>query len=867
MSEIKKVTPMISQYLEVKSRHRDAILFFRLGDFYEMFFEDAIRASEILGITLTSRNKNSEESVPLCGIPYHSASSYISKLLKNGIKVAICEQLEDPKLAKGIVKRDVLRVITPSLRIYESDEERGGNNYLFSLFYDNTTIGFSFIDIETGEFKFGEYTAKTQFENELYRINPREILIQDSLADSYKKAINGSFYVTQLDTSQFDYENSLLKIKKHFGRINLDYLVNLKSPLCSIGAILSYVELTQKSLFANLNPPALHSLANYMGLDSVSIRNLEIFEPLNQGGGQSSKGTSLFEIMNETNTKMGERRLKFWLTYPLTRRDLIEKRLLGLCELKDKYNEREEIRILLKLFPDIERINGKIAFGTVNPRDLIALKKGISRLPDIKKELLKLNSQFINELIENFDTLTDLYELIEKTIVDEPPQVMKEGKYIRTDYGSELADLVKIIEHGHEFLQDLEARERARAGISSLKVRFNQVFGYYIEVTRANLHLVPSDYIRKQTLSTGERYITEELKKFEERMLTAVDDRIALEAKIFDELRKRLIESSDRINKVGELLANLDVISTFAHIAVLYNYTMPVILDDSTLVIEESRHPVLERKSHEFIPNDISLDSKENQIILITGPNMAGKSTLMRQVALTTIMAQVGSFVSAKKAEIGIVDRIFTRVGAMDNISEGKSTFMVEMNETSLILKSATEKSLILLDEVGRGTSTFDGISIAWAVCEDIHDRIGARTLFATHYHELTDIARIKKKVKNFNVAVKEWNRDIIFLRKLEEGCASKSYGIQVAKLAGIPENVTNRAFDILSNLEGGELNETGMPNIGKEREEKPKKGQLDLFSFNSNDRIIGELKKIDIENLTPIEALIKLHELKNNVD
>lgn len=864
------LTPMIKQYLEIKEAHKDAILFFRMGDFYEMFFEDAEIASRILDITLTSRDKNKENSVPLCGIPYHSVSPYISKLIDKGYKVAICEQVEDPKKAVGIVKREVTRIITPGLVLDTDTLESTENNFLMSISFSKESWGIAFLDLSTGEFRATEITDYRVLLEEILRVGPREILVPRFLNehDSFQTLLKSidKYVLTHMDDDIFDYEKSINLVSKQIGKESFEdlHFNDMKEAVNAAGGIIHYIKATQKTELGHINHLSFYHVNEYMIVDESTKRNLELFCTIRD---RSKKG-SLIGILDETMTAMGGRKIRNWLNYPLLTVDKIRERLDVVSELKDETILRTDLRNLLKEIRDLERINSKISLVTVNGRDLIQLKTSINYLPKIKEQLGKLTSNSAQEIFSQLDELTDIYNLIEESITPAPPFTIREGGLIKEGYNNSLDEWRKISKGGKGSIAGLEAKERKKTGINSLKVGFNKVFGYYIEVTKTNLDLVPKDYIRKQTLVNAERYITQDLKEYESTVLEAEERQVELEFQLFNQIREHIAMETRRIQHTASLVAELDVLLALAEVADRYNYVKPTINEEDRIIIIDGRHPVIEQINlgERFVPNDISLDSKENQLIIITGPNMAGKSTIMRQVALIVLMAHIGSFVPAKEAIIGLVDRIFTRVGALDNLAKGESTFMVEMNETASILRNASNKSLIILDEIGRGTSTFDGLSIAWAVAEYIHDQptLRTKTLFATHYHELTELALTKERVRNYNIAVKEWNDRIIFLRKLVEGGTSRSYGIQVARLAGLPREVIDRAKEILMNLERGELNEVGIPKIALSKRYRPKSENYQLSLLDQRaDYLSEELKRLDISTLTPLEALNKLNELK----
>ena len=864
------LTPMLQQYLEIKEAHRDAILFFRMGDFYEMFFEDAEIASRVLDITLTSRDKNKEDSVPLCGVPYHAVSPYISKLIDQGYKVAVCEQVEDPKKAKGIVKREVTRVITPGLVVDTDTLEATENNFLMSLSLNTESCGIALLDISTGEFRATELNSRRVLVEEITRVCPREILAPKSFSgqDSFQVLLNSisKYVLTYLDDQIFDYKRSFELLSKQIKKDSLEDLDldSMKEAVKAAGGIVHYIKTTQKAELNHINRLILYNVHDYMIMDEPTKKNLEIFCTLQD----RSKKDSLIGILDQTITAMGGRKIKSWLSYPLLSLEQIRERLDAVSEFKDASICRRNIRELLKDIHDLERINSKISLASVNARALVQLKTSIGKLPGIKGQLKALISNPAYRIFSHLDELRDIYDIIEESIVDDPPFTIREGGLIKEGYDDALDELRRISRDGKGWIARLEVEERKKTGINSLKVRFNKVFGYYIEITKTNLDLVPEDYIRKQTLVNAERYITQRLKDYESTVLEAEDKKVTLELELFDEIRTRVSRETERIQHTANLVAELDVLLSMAEIADRYNYVKPEINEETGITIIDGRHPVIEQMNlgERFVPNDIRLDCEENQLIIITGPNMAGKSTIMRQVALIVMMAQVGSFVPVKEATIGVVDRIFTRAGALDNLTKGESTYMVEMKEMAGILRKSTNKSLLILDEIGRGTSTFDGVSIAWAVAEYLHDRPNhrAKTLFATHYHELTELALTKERVKNYNIAVREHNDRIIFLRKLVDGGTSRSYGIQVARLAGLPDEVIDRAKEILAVLERGGLSEAGAHKIALSEHYKPKRDyhQLSLFQ-QEKDHLLEELKRVDISTMTPLEALNKLNELR----
>ncbi|MBI3354569.1 MAG: DNA mismatch repair protein MutS [Nitrospirae bacterium] len=917
-------TPLLAQYKEIKQRHRDSILFFRMGDFYEMFYDDAVTASRILEITLTARNKEKGEDVPMCGIPYHSASPYIAKLIKKGFKVAICEQLEDTpspspspqggegsKMSplpagervrvRGLVKRDVVRIITPGTTIDPLLLDSRENNFIAAVYPTPLSpplargelkgggqfhrIGLALLDISTGDFLVSGLSGDAEvsgLKDRLMTFRPKEILIPDDggkYRDLLKITDDNTVLINPYDQWQFSTDRAYKTLVEHFKTQSLegfgckrdDAMVN------AAGALISYITETQKADLSNITSMKVYSPAEYMLMDNATIRNLELLENIRDG---ERKG-SLLSVIDKTETPMGARMLKQRLIQPLLSAAEIQKRLDAVEVLKEDITLRNKIRSLLKEISDIERITGRISLGTANARDLIGLKDSIIRIPELKETISGISNKMIGEICSELDALSDISDMIAKAIIDSPPHTITEGGIIKDGYNKQLDELRSISREGKGFILNIEKREKERTGIESLKVRYNQVFGYYIEITKANLHLAPEDYIRKQTLTNAERFITSELKEYEEKVLGAEDKICRLELELFNEIREAIKKEIKRIQKTAHAVAGLDVLSCLAETAADYNYTKPQINNDDVIRIIDGRHPVIERGNagERFVPNDTLLDNEENSLLIITGPNMAGKSTYMRQAALIVLMAQIGSFVPAKEAAIGITDRIFTRIGASDFLTEGQSTFMVEMNEAANILNNATARSLIILDEIGRGTSTFDGISIAWAVAEYIHNRLRAKTLFATHYHELTELALTLKGVKNYSIAVREWNDEIIFLRKILEGSADRSYGIQVARLAGLPIDVIERAKEILSNLENAELNEVGEPKIAhsditlppstspltKGGDKGGRVRQIDLFTTQAGP-VIAELLGADILNMTPLEALNKLHELKKKL-
>ncbi|MRR06113.1 MAG: DNA mismatch repair protein MutS [Deltaproteobacteria bacterium] len=869
------VTPMMRQYLEIKAEHPDAILFFRLGDFYEMFLEDAVTASKILDITLTSRNKNSDGTdVPMCGIPYHSSAPYLAKLVGAGQKVAICEQVEDPKTVKGIVKRKVVRVVTPGLVLDGDTLTPKENNYLLSLVFRSGDVwGLSTLDITTGEFRVTELQGRESLLAEVVCISPREILLSEELRDSpllrsLAPVLDG-VSLSYLAEWVYDPDYAKRLFTSQFGVQSPDSLGcgALKEGLLAASAVLHYLQDTQKSAVGHITGITPYTTAEFLVLDESTRRNLELTTTLSE----NRKKGSLLGLLDRTVTAMGGRKIKHWINYPLISVDKIKDRLDGTEELLKNPGRRSEILSLLSGVHDLERLNGRISLASTGAKDLVALKESLLRLPALLAALAGSESALLRQICQETDPLEDVAELIVRGIVENPPFLLRDGGIIADGYHPELDELRAVSREGKGFIARLEAQEKTRTGISSLKIRYNKVFGYYIEVTKSNLSAIPENYVRKQTLANAERYITEELKEYEDKVLNAEERISGFEYSLFQEIRESVAAQGERIARTADKLALLDVLAGLAELAHQQGYCRPVVNEEDTILIRDGRHPVVEASSlsERFVPNDVLLDTTENQLIIITGPNMAGKSTFMRQVALITHMAQIGSFVPATEATIGIVDRIFTRVGASDNLARGQSTFMVEMMEAAHILRNATSRSLIILDEIGRGTSTFDGVSIAWAVAEYLHDTesCAAKTLFATHYHELTELAVTRKRIKNFNIAVREWNDQIIFLRKIVEGGTSHSYGIQVARLAGLPLEVIERAKEILVNLEKGEYVEGGVPRIarGKRQSLPVVSDQLPLFT-EAEDALRKRLEGISISSLTPLEALNILDQLKRMV-
>ena len=859
------LTPMFRQYMGMKSEVPDAILFFRMGDFYEMFFDDAKKASRLLGITLTSRGTLNGEKVPMCGVPHHSSKSYIAKLIENGCKVAVCEQMEDPQTAKGILKREVIRVVTPGSVLEDGEVDSKSNLYMAALAGREKPFGLAHLDLSTGEFRVTEIEEWDEILDELGRIKPAELLILEK--DDLALARGLSSYRLEVVSKEAFHEGlaeGLLKKQLEVRSLTPFGCEGMEQGILAAGALIHYVQTTQKANPDHIKDLVTYRLGDFMFLDEATTANLELFRTVRR---QSVRG-SLFQILDRTVTPMGSRRLRKWIGYPLLDLREIRRRLAAVASFRSDRIFREEMREHLEGILDMERLNARISMGRANARDLVALKESSRRLPAVKERLAGSPSELLNEIAGKLDPLQDVAELIERAICEEPPVSLKEGGLIREGYHEELDRLIRATRDGKTWIADLAATEQKRTGIASLKVGYNRVFGYYIEISKANLRLVPSDYVRKQTLANGERYVTEKLKEYEDLVLGAEEKRVALEFEIFEEVRRRVALENQRIRETGKRIGEVDALASLAEAAELKGYTSPEVNEETVIDIVDGRHPVIEEtvRDEDFVPNDIHLDDQEQQILIITGPNMAGKSTVLRQVALTVLMAQMGSFVPASRATIGLVDRIFTRIGASDDLTRGQSTFMVEMNETANILRHATPRSLVILDEIGRGTSTYDGLSIAWAVAETLHDRDdrGVRTLFATHYHELTELVATKPRVKNFNIAVKEWNDQIIFLRKVVPGGTSRSYGIQVARIAGLPQKVIRRAREILDNLERGEGNEVGSPRMAMDRRERDKEETMQLSLFGAQDQRLKKwIQNLDISSMSPLEALIEINKMK----
>ncbi|HMF51527.1 MAG TPA: DNA mismatch repair protein MutS [Candidatus Saccharimonadales bacterium] len=853
--EAVKVTPMMQQYLQIKERYRDAILFFRLGDFYEMFFEDAHTASKILDIALTSRSRSEESSVPLCGVPYHSAEPYIQKLLEAGHKVAVCEQVEDPAMAKGVVKREVVRVITPGTVTAVEALDARGNNFLAAVCSGRDGFGLALSDITTGEFRFTQVVEEQSLLDELGRVQPSELLLAQrdgKLRERIYKEYPSVHFTMLPDDLFTDAARRRIQAEQagHAG--------NLPEGLRAASAIAAYLEANSADSVNLLRELEPYALSNYLVLDDTTRINLELIA--NYSGDR--KG-SLLTVVDRTVTPIGARLLKQWLLYPLLDETVIRTRHDGVQELVENFSLRQELKHSLAQIQDLERLAGRTVAGTAIPKDLVAIKQTLHGVRLLHSQLESVTADILRRGRNDLADLPEVVGLIEKAIVDDPPFSTKEGGFIRASFDAELDEIRAIRSDARDWIARFEMSERRRTGIQSLKVRYNRVFGYYIEITTSNLKSVPENYLRKQTLANGERYITPDLKEYEAKVLNAESSMEKLELTLLQRVREEIAGFYPPLKRMSCALAVLDVLVGLAEVAEAQHFIRPRVDQSAILSIHEGRHPVVETTVGRgaFVPNDCSLDPESDQIILLTGPNMAGKSTYMRQVALIVILAQMGSFVPCSDARVGIVDRVFTRIGAADSLSRGESTFMVEMKETANILHHASARSLILLDEVGRGTSTFDGISIAWAVAESLHDAPERpRTLFATHYHELTELTESKERIKNYNFSVKEWRGDIIFLRNLVAGAASHSYGIHVARLAGMPAAVINRAKEILAQLESGQGGRAAKLD-GAARSSTDQPMQMGLFA-NVDDRLRDELRKIDVVQMTPLDALNILHKL-----
>jgi len=856
---------MIRQYMAAKAEHEDALLLFRMGDFYECFFDDAVTVSRELDLTLTSREKNKENAIPMAGVPHHSVRNYIRRLVAAGYKVAICDQVEDPKKAKGIVKREIIEVVTPGLIADPESLDRGQGNYLLALVRDGDQVGLAYIDISTGEFRTTDVTGTETLAAELDRLEPSEVLLPDSAREDdelIRPWQHRTVLVNYLPDSLFDPGDGRRELAETLGVQDLaSFDIDRLGPgLGACGAVLEYMRTHRVDSAAHVMRLVPYDLGSALVIDPQTRRNLELF----QAGLERRKKGSLLHLMDRTVTAMGARLLRQWIGTPLVDVARIEARLDAVAVLVAEHELRDELRTSLERIQDVERLNGKLAAGTASARDLVALAESMEQIPRIN-ELMDRADTAGMPVFAPIDLVREARDRIRLTLVDEPPARFVDGGTIRPGFDAELDETVQLAREGKGLIVGMEAKERERTGIKTLKIRFNKVFGYYIEVTKANMAMVPDDYIRKQTLVNSERYYTPELKEFEVKVMGAEERRLEMETRIFEALREEIAEHGRRFAEVADRLARLDVLQSLGAIAVDHRYCRPSIDDGEVIELAASRHPVIERMNLEerFVPNDVRLATADDQLIILTGPNMAGKSTIMRQVALATLMAQMGSFVPADTAHVGIADRIFTRVGASDDIARGQSTFMVEMTEAASILRYATRRSLVLLDEIGRGTSTFDGLSIAWAVAEHIHEHIGCRTLFATHYHELVELSQTLDRVVNLNVAVAEWGDEVVFLRSLREGGVSRSYGIAVARLAGLPEGVLERAKEILSNLEQNARDEVGGPKLARRDGRSASNSmQLDLFGDREG-RLAAELRGVDVSRITPLEALNLLDRLR----
>ncbi len=864
---------MIKQYLEIKDRYAEYILFYRMGDFYEMFFDDAKIASRELEITLTTRNKHEEVAVPMCGVPVKSVEGYLGRLIEKGYKVAICDQTEDPAAAKGLVKRDVVRVVTPGMIINDALLDEKTNNFVVALCFGEKVNGIASLDISTGTFYLAESANQRIVLEEALRIAPSEIVLPEAARTSPSYSMVFKFFEntanTFLEDSVFDPKNARHRLVGQFHTKSLEGFgcESASAGVAAAGALIYYLRDTQKQDITHLSGIKTYNLDGYLFIDDISCRNLELLQNLRTGAKQGT----LLGVIDATVTAMGGRLLRQWLRYPLQDASSIQIRLDAVEEVKNQLSVRKSIRESLKSVADLERLGSKIAMEQANARDLLALKRSIMTLPAIIEDLKPLTAELYQWDDAVLSPLSKIAELIEGAIETDPPPTLNEGGIIKRGYNSDLDELIRISTEGKSYLAELAAKERERTGIQSLKVSYNKVFGYYIEVSKGRAEAVPSHYIRKQTLVNAERYITEELKTFESKVLGAQEKRAALEYELFKDIRHKVAEHYAELASAARFIARLDCLINLAEIADMNHYARPSINQDGVINIAEGRHPVVEKlvAAERFVPNTITMDNEQNQIMIITGPNMAGKSTVLRQVALIVLMAHMGSFVPAASASISVTDRIFTRVGALDNLAQGQSTFLVEMEETANIINNATPKSLVVMDEIGRGTSTYDGLSIAWAVAEHLHDLYGegVKTLFATHYHELTELAHIKPRIKNFNISVKEWNDEIIFLHKIVEGATNRSYGIQVARLAGISEQVVRRSKKILSNVEN-----TGYP-LGKSSQagiDEPSSGEgyVQLSLFRTPEQVIlDKLREVDISSMTPLDAINYLHMLKETAN
>ncbi|MCW7074304.1 MAG: DNA mismatch repair protein MutS [Candidatus Methanospirare jalkutatii] len=873
---------MLRQYFRIKEKYKDAILFFRVGDFYETFGEDARIASKELGIALTSRSRGSrgrgEARIPMAGVPHHAAEPYIRQLIERGYKVAICEQIDatstaSAKVKGGIEHREVVRLITPGTVIEDALLEERSSNYLLCLNILASKAGIAFVDVSTGEFFLTEFSDDEQhatLRGEIERLKPAEILIPQSLEHAFIEDVAKNVAITRYDDFYFDYDEAYSRILKFYGVISLEGFgcEGMKAAISAAGALISYLIDTQKRVLTHIKKPKTFFISDFMVVDSITLRNLEIFKNIRDG---SQRGT-LLSVIDKTLTGMGSRLLKRNLRFPLKDVAEINRRLEAVSELHEDILTRTELREILREISDLERITARISLGSANARDLVALKKSLKQLNELREALKKCKSQKLREILRSLRDFSAVVELIERAIVEEPPATVKEGGIIKQNFDAELDELRRIKHEGRQWLADFERRERARTGIK-LKVGYNKVFGFYIEVKKAFAAKVPREYIRKQTLTDAERFVTEELKAFEAKFLSAEERIKALEYEIFERIRREVARYAREIQSVAAKIAELDMLLSFAEVASANRYCRPQVDEGSEIVIRGGRHPVVEHQVEDFVPNDVVLN-EENRLIILTGPNMSGKSTFLRQIALIVLLAQIGSFVPADYAKIGIVDRIFTRVGAYDDLSMGQSSFMVEMSETANILNNATARSLVILDEIGRGTSTLDGLSIAWAVASYLHEKVKAKTLFATHFHELTELASSLEHAKCFFVSVEERNNQIFFVRKVKEGKGSRSYGIQVAELAGLPEEVIEHAKAVLKMLEarqervqseGGAGSFVGR-SVGRRSERRREEG-AEEERREAEKRVLEELKSLHLDEISPREALNKLYELKSEIE
>jgi len=870
--EMPASTPMMKQYREIKKDYPDSILFYRMGDFYEMFGEDALIASKVMNIALTSRDKRADNPVPMCGVPYHALASYLPKMIQNGHKVAICEQMEDPKQAKGVVRREVVRIVTPGAVMEPVLLEDKSHNFLAAVAPSNRGFGLAVVDLSTGLFRVSEFIGERslrELEHELDRASPKQVLAPDNLEDIHPplaRSLGGSYgaCIDRIEGWLFDYENARGAVLEQFNVASLDGfgLEGMDLAVIAAGVAVSYLKDTQKSSLEQINSLTIHNHTDTMPIDPATRRNLELTHDLVNN---SRKG-SLLDCMDVTRTSMGARTLAEWILRPLIDPEKIGDRLAVVRSFKDNTTLLDSLRDILKQVGDLERITGRVTLKNCSPRDLLALGRSLKPLPGIKTQVQTVNGALALAWLESWDNLSDLCSLLEESISDEPPIHARDGGAIRKGFSKRLDDLKSIQSDSRKLLIELEEHERSRTGITGLRVKYNKVYGYFMEVSRRQAQQAPEDWMRKQSLVNSERFVSPRLKELEEKILGAQESAMELELDIFEKVRTRAASEVSRVQAMASIVGEIDVLSSLAQLARERNYVEPEIDDGDVIEIKQGRHPVLERAglAERFVPNDASLNRGERMLSVVTGPNMAGKSTFIRQTAIICLMAQVGSFVPALSAKIGVCDRVFTRVGAQDHLQRGQSTFMVEMNETALILNNATSRSLVILDEIGRGTSTFDGISIAWAVAEHLHN-LGARTLFATHYHELAELADSLQGVCNLSMAVREWNDEIIFLRKVVEGGADKSYGIQVARLAGLPGEVITRAGEILTQLEADELDSSGHPKLRAKDASGREERQPDLFIPRTS--VLDErLRSLDINTMTPVEALNKLAEWKKQL-